>query len=214
MGWLSSLRRNAPPPEPVGRKRGKAVRDDHAEQSAALRARARQRLIGAAVLVGLGVVAFPLVFETQPRPVPMDLPIVIPAQDAPAKHAVAPAALPASLPSAASLEPPASPRLAAASTPGEPPLERATTQPERTVPAPKAEARFVVQVGAFADKSSAQAARRKLEARGLKTYAQVVQTGEGERIRVRLGPFGDRAEADKAAAAAKAAGLAGSVLTL
>ena len=34
------------------------------------RVRARQRLIGAAVLVVIGIVGFPLVFETQPRPIP------------------------------------------------------------------------------------------------------------------------------------------------
>ena len=43
-----------------------------------VRRQARQRLIGAAVLLSLGVVAFPVVFETQPRPaVPADLPMRI-----------------------------------------------------------------------------------------------------------------------------------------
>lgn len=45
------------------------------------RVRARQRLIGAAVLVIAGVIGFPLVFETQPRPVPIDTPIEIPRRD-------------------------------------------------------------------------------------------------------------------------------------
>lgn len=43
-----------------------------------LRRRAKHRLIGAAVLVGVGLVGFPLVFDTQPRPVPVDIPIDIP----------------------------------------------------------------------------------------------------------------------------------------
>lgn len=43
-----------------------------------LRRRAKHRLIGAAVLVGIGLVGFPLVFDTQPRPVPVDIPIDIP----------------------------------------------------------------------------------------------------------------------------------------
>ena len=55
---------------------------------------------------------------------------------------------------------------------------------------------------------------QQLEAKGLKTYAQVAKTKDGDRIRVRLGPFADRAAADKAAAQAKAVGLAGAVLTL
>jgi DedD protein len=46
----------------------------------ALRRKARQRLIGAAVLVVLAVVGFPLIFDTQPRPVQTDLAIEIPSQ--------------------------------------------------------------------------------------------------------------------------------------
>ena len=48
----------------------------------AARTRARRRLIGAAVLVALGVIGFPLVFDTAPRPLPVDIPIEIPAKDA------------------------------------------------------------------------------------------------------------------------------------
>ncbi|HQQ71439.1 MAG TPA: SPOR domain-containing protein, partial [Alicycliphilus sp.] len=40
-----------------------------AESVEDMRRRARHRLIGAAVLVMIGVVGFPLVFDTQPRPV-------------------------------------------------------------------------------------------------------------------------------------------------
>jgi DedD protein len=43
-----------------------------------LRKRARHRLIGAAVLVLIGVIGFPLVFDSQPRPVALDIPIEIP----------------------------------------------------------------------------------------------------------------------------------------
>ncbi|WP_425258062.1 SPOR domain-containing protein [Rubrivivax sp. RP6-9] len=39
------------------------------------RIRARRRLIGAAVLLLVGVVGFPLLFETEPRPVAVDIPI-------------------------------------------------------------------------------------------------------------------------------------------
>src|SRR5829696_6725868 len=46
------------------------------------RTRARQRLIGAIVLLAIGIIGFPLVFETQPRPIPVDIPIEIPKRDA------------------------------------------------------------------------------------------------------------------------------------
>jgi len=61
-----------------------------------VRSSARRRLIGAVVLLGIGVVAFPLIFETQPRPIPVDIPIEIPRKDG-----QAPLALPAPRPAPA-----------------------------------------------------------------------------------------------------------------
>jgi len=52
-----------------------------AESLDLLRQRARQRLVGAAALVVAGVIGFPLVFDTQPRPVALDIPIDIPDKD-------------------------------------------------------------------------------------------------------------------------------------
>ncbi len=42
------------------------------------RARARRRLIGATLLVLMAIVGFPMLFESQPRPIPVDIPIDIP----------------------------------------------------------------------------------------------------------------------------------------
>ncbi len=86
MGLLSSLfKRNtaAPAAKPVS---------ESASDVQQLRVRARRRLIGAAVLVGLGVIGFPLVFETQPRPIPVDLPIDIPRKEGAAPLNIPPAA--------------------------------------------------------------------------------------------------------------------------
>lgn len=68
----SFLQRKTVPPEPR-----KAPLDEAGEVQAA-RTRARRRLIGAVVLLTVGVVGFPMLFETQPRPLPTDLPIVAP----------------------------------------------------------------------------------------------------------------------------------------
>lgn len=98
-----------------------------AESVETVRRRARHRLMGAVVLVFVAVVAFPLLFDAQPRPVAVDTPILIPdrqttapltsgvavpAAQAPAKpllpasSAPAPAsAAPAPVPAQASLEP-------------------------------------------------------------------------------------------------------------
>ncbi|HEY9239040.1 MAG TPA: SPOR domain-containing protein, partial [Burkholderiaceae bacterium] len=74
--------------------------------------------------------------------------------------------------------------------------------------------RFVLQVGAFADAAAARETRSKVEKLGLKTYTQVASTPAGNRIRVRVGPFATREDADKALAKAKGAGLSAVVLTL
>ena len=245
MGLLSFLRRQsapaAPAPAASSRKRASqpAGQTDASEHIQRLRQQARHRLIGAAVLVGVGIVAFPLVFETQPRPVPMDLPIVIPSQDRAgplgdvsarvnevpaslptAAQAEDPAPMPASAPQPVDAGPETTPAPAASRPTSEPVVSPAVAPapaPVRQAAAPaKAESsgRYVVQVGAFADQKSAQEARQRLERKGLRTYTQVAKTGDGDRIRVRLGPFDSKADADKAAAAAQSVGLAGKVLTL
>lgn len=92
MGLLSFLQRrpSSSPAAPAGEQ----------EDVAAARTRARRRLMGAAVLVLLGIVGFPLVFETQPRPIPVDIPIEIPRKDAAPALAMPPARKPAAAASA------------------------------------------------------------------------------------------------------------------
>jgi DedD protein len=72
MGLLSFFKRNVESPS------GDVPAADAVAQA---RTRARRRLIGATVLLGLGVIGFPLLFETQPRPVPVDIPIEIPRKE-------------------------------------------------------------------------------------------------------------------------------------
>ncbi|MBN9408607.1 MAG: SPOR domain-containing protein [Burkholderiales bacterium] len=223
-----------------------------AESVEGLRRRARHRLIGAAVLVLIGVVGFPLLFDTQPRPVAVDIPIEIPdrtqaaplAQPAPAAAASIPAAAPAPVAEAPAPEPtpapsPApvaeAPATAPAAAPAPSPapvaaapaaapraddsararalLEGKQTPPHAT-PAAADSGRFVVQVGAFSDDAKAREARQKVERAGLKTYTQVVDTKDGKRTRVRVGPFASRADADKAASRIKGLDLPAAILTL
>lgn len=254
------------------------------ESMEVIRKRARHRLIGSAVLVLAGVVGFPLLFETQPRPIAVDIPIEIPGKNtvkplgASALPAPAPVAAPTAAPVAAG---PATDKIAAASSlsskeeiltekkavlqpiPAPPaikteakPAPKVESKPEvktetktETKPAPKPAAptddgararallngqaavtgsasasapataggsddRLVVQVGAFADATKAKEVRLKLEKAGLKTYTQVAETAGGKRIRVRVGPFGSKAEAEKAASKIKALDLPAAILTL
>jgi DedD protein len=215
----------------------------------AVRRRARHRLIGASVLVLLGVVGFPFLFDTQPRPISIDIPIEIPAKTSPAPSIKAPAtaatpAVPAPAPVAAKppapsvearetlsareevVEAPAAPKpnvepAKPASVPADAERARALLEGKTATPpatpaatAPATAERLVVQVGAFSEEAGARTVRQKLEAAGLKTYTNVAETSEGRRIRVRLGPYNSRAEADKAAARVKALGLPAAVLTL
>jgi DedD protein len=75
MGLLSFFKRQADAAPPA------ASVSEPADAVQRARARARQRLIGAVVLVGIGIIGFPLVFETQPRPIPVDIPIDIPRKE-------------------------------------------------------------------------------------------------------------------------------------
>ncbi len=271
-------------------KPAKRSRSAQAESIEVMRRRARHRLIGAAVLVLVGVVGFPLLFDTQPRPIPVDIPIEIPDRNkvaplvvpaatpdpAAARSAVPPAKAPGAVvssqapernvagaglgdgeelvPSSRSAAKPASADSAASKAVAKPEVKpkpavvtgpkpepkpkpdpkpsapehkpaaaddsaraRALLEGRAVQPAAGAQAedgRFIVQVGAFADAEKAREARTRLERAGLKTYTQVVDTKDGKRVRVRVGPLASRAEAEKAADRIKGLGLAASVLTL
>src|SRR4051794_22210996 len=87
-----------PKKKPAGRRPSATAANDGGPVEAA-RTQARRRLIGAVVLLAIGVVGFPLIFETQPRPVAVDIPIEVPARKdgssaAPTSPPPAPAAAP------------------------------------------------------------------------------------------------------------------------
>lgn len=248
------------------------------------RVRARRRMIGMAVLVAAGVIGFPWLFETQPRPMAPDVAVVSKAASSGVRgaqtssdHAVVAAASPgvppavsraldaersaavaqargagrtestepreeiiedssAPRPAPIRTEPPAlkpSPKpaaVAAKPVPVKPEQTRpdartAAAKPVPAKPVPEAkpaakpdanadDTRYIVQVGAFSDGPTAHAARMRVERLGIKTYTQSVDTPAGKKIRVRVGPYANKVEADKAAAAIRKAGLPGALLTL
>lgn len=219
--------------------------DDHTapapapESVEALRKRARHRLIGAAILVLVGVIGFPLLFDNQPRPIAVDIPIEIPDKAKVKPLATTPQAVPAAAPQAEASAPvvaptPAPAPVAAPAAVAVPvPVAKVEPKPEpkpETKPAPSpaakpvekpvavakapATARYVVQVGAFAEVVKAREVRQKLEKAGLKTYTQVVETGEGKRIRVRIGPFETRSDVDKVAEKIRKLDLPAAILEL
>jgi DedD protein len=259
MGWFSKFRLAT---EAASASPSPVADADSVQQT---RIRSRRRLIGAVVLVVVGVIGFPLVFETQPRPIPVDIPIEIPRKEGSPPLAMPSAKMPA--PVAASAPPavaaPAKPAAAAAVeeviAPGRPPaavsslpvltpaapvakaaeksasavappvkaaakpvvpaesdrakalLEGSTTSKADT---PKEAGRFVVQVGAFAENDAARTTRLKVEKLGLKTYVQVAETPAGKRIRVRVGPYVSKEEAEQAKNKLTAGGFPAVLLTL
>lgn len=81
---------------PEGRRRAGAATNVRKSQAApaesveSLRQRARHRVIGATVLVVAAVIGFPMLFDSEPRPVDVNVPIAIPDRDnAPPLHAAA-----------------------------------------------------------------------------------------------------------------------------
>ena len=66
---------------------------------------------------------------------------------------------------------------------------------------------WFVQAGAFAQESNAQNVRLKLEGAGLQTLAESLDTKSGKLIRVRVGPFTTKAEAENASLQIKALDL-------
>jgi len=162
------------------------------------------------------------------------------AKDAPARagEAVAvPPSLPAPPPLEAAPKPPDEPKPATkVQTPAKA-LETAKVQtPAKVAEAPKAippaakpaaaapsaaaatpardDARFVLQVGAFANSGSARAQADKARKAGVRAYTETVQTAQGERTRVRVGPFASREAADQARARLKAIGVDAALVPL
>lgn len=74
---------------------------------------------------------------------------------------------------------------------------------------PKASGKIVLQVAALATQDKVNELQKKLQGAGLKSFTQKVATESGERIRVRVGPFANEAEAEKARAKLTKLGLTG-----
>ncbi len=266
-----------------------ALSNTPAESVEVIRKRARHRLMGSVILVLGAVVGLPLLFDSQPRPVAIDTPIVIPDRNQVAALTAPSAIVKPAAPSKEivleAAEPPngTAPKSAVANTAALDPHEEVVTKDTKNVAkvdpktevkpevksetkpevkpeskpetktvaksdtkegakdgakdtakdgakdAAKAKAlldgkeaskpaetavRSVVQVGAFADLAKAREVRTKLESAGIKTYTQDVETKEGKRTRVRVGPFATKEEADKAAEKIRKLNLQATVLKL
>ena len=66
---------------------------------------------------------------------------------------------------------------------------------------------FYINVGLFADESNARKAQSRLLNEGLPAFRQTLDGAKGTRVRVRVGPYASRSQAEAAAATVKALGL-------
>lgn len=165
-------------------KTTKAFSDDELQ----LRKRARRRLVGAIALVLAVVVFLPMILDNEPKPLSEDIAINIP----PIPQPDAGEPLPAPEPEPETSPPPV------AEPPA--PAPRTETQAPSIRPAPSQPAvreGYVVQLGAFSNPANARQLLEKLRENRFSAYTEVVGTPNGDRTRVRVGPFPSRDAAEQ-----------------
>ncbi len=89
---------------------------------------------------------------------------------------------------------------------------KATAHADGPAHAEAAPVKYVLQVAALATQDKVNELQGKLKEAGIKSYTQKVPTESGERIRIRVGPFANKEEAEKARAKLGKIGLSGSVV--
>ncbi|MFT4242988.1 MAG: SPOR domain-containing protein [Acidovorax sp.] len=129
----------------------------------------------------------------------------------PAAPASEPAAAPASQPEVAvAAPPPPEPQTAPTPAPEPAPAAQpAPAAPSSAVPAPVGSAPgYYINVGLFAEETNARKAQARLLNEGLPAFRQAtLNADKARRIRVRVGPYASRAQADAAAASIRAMAL-------
>ena len=191
-----------------------------------VRVRARRRLIGAAALLLTVAIVVPMVLDPEPKPVSDNIAIDIPSEKTPftPRLTLPPVPAPENVPVA----PP--PEVA-------PPAEKVEELPAKAVDGKKVEeqrarallegkskagstgvndkvARFAVQAAAPASETAARDLAERLKKSGLAPYTEKVDTKQGARYRVRLGPYASRDEADSVRTRLKAQGINANLITL
>lgn len=168
----------------------------------AVRRRARHRLIGAAVLVLVGVVGFPLLFDTQPRPIAVDIPIEIPSRQA-AKPLPAPPKPDATASVKDSLD--EREQVVAAGAPATPPAPAAVPKPAPVEPKQEAKPEPKPEVKPE-PKPEPKPAVRPDATEGARAQA-ALEDKAVERIVVQVGAYAERARAQEVRQKLERAGL-------
>lgn len=81
-----------------------------------------------------------------------------------------------------------------------------------TVAAEKTSTKFTLQIAALATQEKVNELQGRLKDAGIKSYTQKIATGSGSRIRVRVGPFASKEEAEKMRAKLVKLGFGGTLV--
>lgn len=203
------------------------------EQEIQFRKRARRRLVGAIALVLLMVTVLPMVLDDRSANLPQqEIEISIPSQDddeftssvtpynPEPETAVQAETLPETTPQdALTTETPAvveADAATAAKTPA-PVVDNKSIPASKPIPiqstAKSSSPTYSVQIGVFSDAANVLQLEGKLKAQGLQPSTEKLQTAQGEKIRLRVGPFASRELAEEAMGKIKAASLSGMIIT-
>jgi len=170
----------------------------------------KQRLVGATVLVALGVIFVPLILEGPSQTLVPEMEALPEPEDqvisAPLESFPAPDAIPAEPDTAIILTDPQP--AAVSEAPAEPaqPVAEPEPEPEPVAAAPEPETKpaksaplgsWVVQMGSFSSEQNARRLRDKLRKNGFVTQVEKARIEGKSRFRVRVGPFLERAEAEQ-----------------
>jgi DedD protein len=198
------------------------------EQEIQFRKRARRRLVGAIALVLLMVTVLPMVLDDRSANLPQqEIEISIPSQDDEDFTSSITPYVPESdereVASPEAAESDESVSVVAASDLPKSDAVTASSPEAKPANSPTAEARpavsaakvltYSVQIGVFSDAANVRQLEEKLKAQGLKPGTEKLQTAQGEKIRLRVGPFDSRVLAEEALAKIKAGGLSGMIIT-
>lgn len=203
------------------------------EQEIQFRKRARRRLVGAIALVLLMVTVLPMVLDDRSANLPQqEIEISIPSQNddeftssvtpynPEPETAVQAETLPETTPQdALTTETPAvaeADAATAAKTPA-PVVDNKSIPASKPIPiqstAKSSSPTYSVQIGVFSDAANVRQLEGKLKAQGLQPSTEKLQTAQGEKIRLRVGPFASRELAEEAMGKIKAASLSGMIIT-
>jgi DedD protein len=205
------------------------------DQELEFKKRARRRLVGAIALVLLMIIVLPMILQDRTAQAPkQDVVVSIPSQDqglnqppeSQSSEAQTPIAevTPAPIQQAAPESAPVEQKVVETSVPvavNDKPISPVESLKKTETPKQelanasetKTSGSYFVQIGVFSDPDNVKQMQDKLSEKGLKTRVESIDTAKGKKTRLRVGPFGDKKEAEAALEKVKSLSLTGMIVS-